>query len=241
MKWTENFRMQFHDTDVNGIVRPSSVLGYMQETAFLQMEALGPSIEDLRQSGKAFVLTRFSMGIYSDLHAFDQVSVQSFATESRGYSFNRCARVYKDEKIVAELTSVWALVDIKTKKLFKTTEQILNFGVDEAISLDTPTRINIPKDLRMSLVGERTIRYSDIDRNGHMNNANYPDMLCDYLPGMENKKLVSMSVAFFKEAPWGETEKIYCGSVGDDEYYFRTVKRNGDTGIEAHLIVEEIV
>ena len=43
MKWTEEYRINVHDTDLNGIVSVSGLLRYMQDTANLQMAGQGPS------------------------------------------------------------------------------------------------------------------------------------------------------------------------------------------------------
>ena len=36
--------------------------------------------------------------------------------------------------------------------------------------------------MNLSLVGEHTVEYSDVDVNRHLNNTKYPDMLCGFLP-----------------------------------------------------------
>ena len=45
MKWTEEYRINVHDTDLNGIVSASGILRYMQDTSNLHMAGEGPSYE----------------------------------------------------------------------------------------------------------------------------------------------------------------------------------------------------
>ena len=57
MKWTEYIKVSPHDTDINTVVSASSLIRYMQDAANSQLHNLGPSNEDLRADGKAFILS----------------------------------------------------------------------------------------------------------------------------------------------------------------------------------------
>lgn len=239
MKQTEHYRVTVHDTDVNRIASASAVLRYMQEAAHLQLEVHHPSIDELRQEGKAFILSKLNMSIYQPIHTYDMITAETWPCESKGVSFNRCSRILRDGNIVAELSSVWALLDINSHKLLRVTDLVWNVEPEPPLELDSPSRIRIPKDLPLSLVGERQIVYSDLDLNEHMNNTNYPNMLCDYLPSMIGKRVVSMSINYISELSNGESVKIYLGE-NDGAYYMRTIKENGNTGAEAEIVLDEI-
>lgn len=213
------------------------MLRYAQETANLQHYKIGPSLAELRADNKAFILSRVSMNLYRPLHEFETIDVSSWLCNAHGYSILRCANILRDGVVIAELSSVWALVAVDSRKLLKIDDTKLNFTVDEPLKLDAPTRIRIPKSVDMILVGERTVGYSDIDYNYHMNNTNYPDMLCNFLPDMIGKRVVSFSISFGNEARLGETFKIYCGE-DDGVYYFRTIKSDGSVGVEAEMTVD---
>ena len=55
MKWTETFRINSHDCDPAGCVRASLILRYMQETANLQLQNLGPTGDELAELASEFV------------------------------------------------------------------------------------------------------------------------------------------------------------------------------------------
>lgn len=239
MKNAENFRVPIHDADLNGIATASSVLRYMQEAAHMQFVKNPPTLEELRNGGKVFLLSKLNMSIYSPITAYDQIVAESWPCESKGVSFNRCGRILRGGVIVAELVSVWAFMDLSERRLLKTSDFSWNVTNEEPLELDFPTRIKIPKDIQLILVGERQIVYSDLDGNGHMNNTKYPDMLCDFLPSMKNKRVAVISLNYTSELPLGENIKIYLGE-NDGTYYFRTVKEDGMTGAEAEMILEDI-
>ncbi len=237
MKWTENYRINTHDCDENGKVRPSLILRYMQETANLQLYNLGPTREQLVSEDRAFILSRISISIYGELHAYENITVRSWAAESHGVTFNRYYDIRRGDELIAEAASVWGLIGISDRKIYKVDDITLGFETDEPLELDSPKRVRIPKDLALSLVGERTVFYGDIDANRHMNNTNYPDMLCGFIPDVQNKRILSVSISFASDAKQGETLKVYTAET-DGTYYFRTVKNDGSTNVEAAIMVD---
>lgn len=238
MKWTENYRINSHDCDASGKVRASLILRYMQETANLQLRALGPTSEQLISEDRAFILSRINMSIYGTLHAYEDITVSSWACESHGVSFNRCYRMHRGDELIAEAASVWGLIGISDRKIYRVEDIMLGFEVDEPLELDAPKRVHIPRELSLSLVGERTVVYSDLDINQHMNNTNYPDMLCDFIPNMASKRILNVCISFANEARLGETLKVYMRYI-DGTYYLRTVRSDGATNVEAMIMVED--
>ncbi|MBR4205014.1 MAG: hypothetical protein IKQ92_06020 [Clostridia bacterium] len=240
MKWTGEYRVNANDVDVNNIVSASSLLRYMQDAANSQMEQDGPSYMELMNAGFSFVLSRIRMSVYAPLYSHEKIVVQSWATESRGVQFGRCYRAVRDGVIVAEAVSVWALCSIADRKLHRVAEFDLHYGQDEMLELDLPARFRIPEDVGLALVGERTVEYADIDLNGHMNNTRYPDILCGCLgTDMKGQRVISLGISFLSEAPLGETLKFYVGQ-SDGVYYVRTIRENGQTNVEAEIILEAI-
>ena len=238
MKWIENYRVNSHDCDENGKVRPSLILRYMQETANLQLRALGPSSEQLISEDRAFILSRINMSIYGELHSYENITVSSWACESRGVSFNRCYQIRRGDDLIAEAASVWGLIGISERRIYRVDDIALGFDTDEPLELDSPRRVHIPRDMMLSLVGERTVVYSDIDANRHMNNTNYPDMLCGFIPDVAKRQILSIGITFAAEAKQGETLKVYMAE-SDGTYYFRTIRTDGTVNVEAIIMTDE--
>ena len=240
MKYTTKFIVEGNDTDVNGIAGASRVLRYMQEAANRQMKQYGPSNEELWDRGLAFILSRFSMCVYRPLYPYDEITVETWACESRGVSFERNGRILRGDEVIAELYTVWALIRAEDRTLLKVSDIEFGFRTDEPLIFDAPQRLRLPRGWEMPLIGERSVVYSDLDRNRHMNNTNYLDMLCDFLPGgMEGRRAARIVMHFLGEAPLGTTFRVYGGEY-DSSHYFRTVLPGDKTGIEAEIVFEEI-
>lgn len=237
MKWIENYRVNSHDCNERGSVRPSLMLRYMQETANLQLYNLGPTAEELVREDRAFILSRLNMSIYGELHAYENITVSTWACESRGVSFNRCYQIRRGDELIAEAVSVWGLIGISDRRIYRVEDVTLGFDVDEPLELDAPKRVHIPRDMKLALVGERAVVYGDIDSNRHMNNTNYPDMLCDFIPDIERKRVLNVGITFAGEAKRGEVLKIYMAE-NDGQYYFRTIRTDGAVNVDATVMAE---
>ncbi len=240
MKWSGDYTVNANDVDFNNIVSVSNMLRYMQDAANYEMEDDGLSYNELFDRKLSFVLSRIRMSFYSPIHSHEKIEVQSWACESKGVQFNRCYRIMRGGVIVAEAVSVWALVGVEDRHLHRVNEFDLPYRKDEMLELDMPARFKIPDDVAMRLVSERLVEYADVDMNGHMNNTHYPDILCSHLSeNMRGQRVISMGISFLSEAPLGESIKIYSG-MSDGTHYVRTIKENGQTNVEAEIILEPI-
>lgn len=234
MKYTDKHKIISQYTDVDGVLKPAALLRYMQEAAANAMIADGPSYDELADRGLVFVISKITLSIYTDIHANDEIEVETWATESVRASFNRAYRVLRDGIVVAEAASVWALLDTNRRRLVRVGDIDLGYREDEPLDLDIPAKLRLPED--MKLMGERRVSYSDIDRNRHMNNTSYADMICDYVFRSEIGRVSRMTISYQNEAPFGEELKVYAAS-DDDVHYIRTVREDGKVNIEAEVIV----
>ena len=223
-----------HDTDANGIVKPSAVLKYMQEAANLQLSVSKPSSDDLRADNRYFVASKISFTIYQTLYSWDEVDVSTWGCESKGAIFNRCSKIERNGELCAALSSSWALLDAENGAILRVSDVSFDFGTEPALQPELPLKVRIPKELPLHLVGERTVMYTDVDLNRHMNNTVYPDMLFGFVGDHADKQVRSVSINYLHEAPDGVTFKVYENSFADLSY-FRTVLPDGSIGVEAEF------
>lgn len=240
MKWEEKFKVKFHETDANEVAGVSQIFKYIQEAAMCQLENQHPTYKELFEQKKAFILSSIRLEMHAPIFAYDEIIARSWACPSRGVNFVRCYEIERDGEILCEAASSWALVSTDEKRLLPVEDiDSSNYYMDEPIQTERPVRVRIPSALPTSLVGEYTVQLSDIDLNGHMNNTNYSRIICNCLPNARKLRVRSIGIYFPNEAALGENLKIYM-SRADNRYYFRTVRQDGKTNVEAELIVEEI-
>ena len=244
MYYSTHYKTKWHDTDGDGVIRPSALLVYMQETANIQCREYGMDLTDLHHiHGKGFLLSRMMVRVFAPIRAYEDIEVRTWCIDNRGFNFIRCFAVYRGEEQMALAVSHWALIDIKEKKMLRTTDFRRDFPYGE-LPDDTqlPGRVRIPNSLELEAVGSRTIVYSDLDFNRHMNNTRYPDMICDFLPSMDGKWVTSLSLSYLREAAFGDTLTVHRASVeGDGErYLMRTTRPDGTVCLEAEIGLAEI-
>lgn len=208
MIYEERFITRWHDTGLDRCVRPGAILTYFQETANLQLERHGLSLDRLRdERGLAFILSRITIRFYRTLAAYRPVIAQTWICPAHGVTFPRCYRLLtSDKETVAEAGSVWALVRLADRSFVKGDEFSYPVESDEPLAELIDHRIKIPKEA-YEPVGQRQIYRSECDYNMHMNNTRYPDMLTDFLPDTE-RQISRMTISFRNESAIGHTITI---------------------------------
>ncbi len=225
--YTQRYNTLNHDTDINGILRPTAIQRYMQETANRQLRDCGPSYEDLWKSGKAFILSRMAVNIYRPIKQYEDIEVMTWPSDSdRGAAFNRCYAIYAEGEEIARGIGVWALVDIPTKKLLRVDDVDLSSCEAGPVFTVDGLRFRIPKE-GMTEVGKYQVTYNLVDCNMHMNNTNYPDMFYSFIPEVEKCYVKDMSITYKAEAPLGAELTIHRSEPAVNEdgsitYYFRS-------------------
>ena len=240
MKFSFKARVTPHDLDINNIASASAVLRYMQEAAYRHLTVCPPTLDELHAQNKVFVLSRLSYSIYDTIKFDDELEISTWPSESKGVSFPRSARIMRNGMIVAELASVWALIDPVNKTFWRSNAYNPDFEYEEQLELDLPARFRIPSEIEMKLVGEHTVAYQDCDLNHHVNNTHYPDILCGFLPNMLGRRVVKMAISYLHEAPLGQTLKVYASKEDDGVFYVRTLLADGSVNVEAQIVMEEI-
>ena len=122
MIFKETAKIYNYDVDMHGILRPTALLAKLEEAGSHQMLVCPPSNDDLRAKGMGFILSRVVMRIYTAPRDGDAVEVQTFATDSRGLSFNRCYRMLRQGEVLADVYTVWALLNFKEHRLVRVKE-----------------------------------------------------------------------------------------------------------------------
>lgn len=234
-----------HDIDANSLATPTSVVKYMMEAVDRNMLTCGPTYQQLMEKGLSFVVSRSAIEVLRPIKEYEELTVSTWATDSKNYSFPRSYMIKSGDEIVAKALSVWALLDTSNSKLVRGSEfSVENYGTGEEIKLSIPNRFKLPPELPLTLCGEKIIRYSDVDRNFHMNNTKYFDMLFDFIPNREKIYMSSCLINYLGEAPLGSTLKIYISEAevskdAETFYYFKT-QIDGKTNIQAKIGVRYI-
>lgn len=236
MKMHATFRVDSHHTDMNGIATATAIMQYIQETANLQHVHYGPTMEELRAGGKAFILSRVAFDVMAPLYAQDQIEAISWLCEAKGFGYFRNTVLERNGETVAAMNAFWGVINIETRRPLRVEEVTLGFTTEnEPLPIQAPTRFRLPKE--MPTLGSRTVTYSDCDENGHVNNTRYPGILCDFLPTMWGKRVTACSLNYMNEAVLGSSFTVTGETAEDGAHLFRTLLEDGRVGCEARILL----
>lgn len=240
MKEEFSLVVDLHDTDFQGLMRPSALLRSMQNATNAQMRRfdIDPS-QLLAKTGRAFLLSSLALRVYAPIYAYDRLCAQAWPTESRGFRFLRNGQVTRDGTVVAEMTTVWAFVHAQSRTLLRVSDFDAPFDTSPALELPAASRVAFPRDAEFVLSGSYPVLYRDVDLHRHMNNTVYPDLLCSALPLQEGKRLSELDLLYQKEAPLGDClQTFYTAAEGD--YFLKTVRSDGEENVRARIRLTDV-
>lgn len=245
MPFSMEMEVMAHDIDINCNATPSNIVKYLQEAVDHNMKNSPVTYQDLLKQNLSFLVSKTALRVYKPLKEYSKLNVETWATEGKTAAFMRNYRILQDGAVVAECLMTWALLNTETHKLLRGSDfDVSCYGTGELLTLDMPSRFRISKDAVLTKCGEKEVRYYDIDRNLHMNNVKYYDILFDRIPNCEKLYTTSVMMNYVKEAPYGKTIEIFMtepekSDDGDMIYCFVT-KIDGETNVEARFTVRPV-
>ena len=183
------------------------------------------------------MLSRIDMKIYEPAYTGEKVEVTSWPCESSRATFLRMYQMKKNERVVAEISSQWVLVESATRRILKVEDvDFSNYYMGPYSELISE-KFKISRDTEFEEQGKFHVLYSHLDSNGHMNNTYYADMLCNCIPELleGTHRVDSVRIHYSKEAPRGEILTVMRAGHGEGKYLFKTLKNSGELNIEAEI------
>ena len=221
------------DCDMGGLWRPSAILTAMQETAGMHSHRLGCGRETLVQKGIVWVLTRCEVRMDGEARLGSRLSIETFPMPLRRWFFPRYF-VFRDESgaQLGAAGTLWVLFDLEKRCMVAPGE--VAGAIPDNSDLTPP--IGVPGPVARLAGAEtesaRTPVYSELDVNGHVNNARYADWLCDAL-GMETMReyrVKTMRLSYAAEIRPGQAMELRL--TRDGLAYHLTGSHEGKTHFE---------
>ncbi len=209
-----------YDGDLNRRIKPSSILKYQQEIGELQLDSVGLKYSYLYDKGMVFLLTR-AMGVIYNAPCFeDKVTLSTYSCGPKGANFIRGYEfIGGDGSVLIHSVSLFVLTDPLAHNILRPSAADI-FDIKhngEIKEKELPQRIVLPDGMKKE--SERVIRFTDIDYNGHLNNAVYADIAMDYAPlRLSSSPLRRYDINFLGEARLGDSLDISTHTDGGTFY-----------------------
>ncbi len=202
---------------------PRALLRRVQEISTAHCEAIGLTDEVYRQTHTVFLLSKISLEVAKAPAPGQRVRIHTHGYGMKRAVYTRVTALYdaaSGEKL-AETDSRWVLVDTDANRILRAEPP----AVEGLFTEQPPAQgqdMQFPKTEEPPLVDTLTANYSLCDRNGHVNNTSYADIVCDHLPieRLAKAPLRKMLLHYHAEIPMGQAFSLAGIPVGADGYYF---------------------
>ena len=181
MKYSQTFTLTDLDVDCFCKLKLSSLLFYAQEVAGKHSALLGADYDTLAQKKLFWAVTRHKVQITRLPSLGETITVETWPMPTTRVAFPRAMAAYDSQgNELFRSISIWVLMDLENRSMVLPG----NSGVDVR-GLLTGNELSVPHSILPKALcnsTQRTVTYSCLDRNGHMNNTRYLDWVADLLP-----------------------------------------------------------
>ena len=201
------YQLSFEVSDLHadcfGRLKSASILYFVQEAAGRHWQYIEGQTG--QKCGLYWVIIRHRVQVTRLPRKGETVRLETWPMPTTRVAYPRSVVAY-DEK-GSELfrsISLWVLMDPQTRAMVLPGKSgVLVNGILRGNELPSPTSLT---PAALSAQVDRPVRYTDLDVNGHMNNARYLDWLSDLLPSSFHKDHVirDMTLGYVAEALEGD-------------------------------------
>ncbi len=169
------------DVDRYGRLKASRILALIQDVSGDHSDLLGTNREALMERGLFWAIIRHRVQITRLPGAGETLRLETWPMPTTRTAFPRSTIAYDaDGHECFRSISLWILMDANTRAMVLPGKSGVEVtGLLRGCELAAPGSI-IPRDMGEETL--RTVRYTDLDVNGHMNNCRYLDWVEDLLP-----------------------------------------------------------
>jgi medium-chain acyl-[acyl-carrier-protein] hydrolase len=167
--------------DCFGNLKPSAILFLAQEIAGQHCVELGLDWDTLARRNLFWAVVRHKAQIIRLPRRGETVTVRTWPMPTSRTAYPRAMEVLDESgSVLLKTISLWVLMDLETRAMILPGKSGITVeGIELGTELSAPRNI-VPKELTQQT--SRTVVFSDLDRNGHMNNTRYLDWVSDLLP-----------------------------------------------------------
>ena len=202
-----NTIVSYGDVDRDEVLLLPGVFKFLQEAAIKHADQFDAGTHAMVSRGESWVLNRMAAAIHRYPRYEEPVRVVTWSSGIRAFKGYRDFRVFCGEELVVSASSLWLYVNLRTKSLVRVPEEIAGAfpsGPGTVFRPDLDKLKLVPPDAGSAQAHPVSVRYSDVDGNGHVNNTAYFDYLQTALiKGGFPPRPQNVEIQFLKEIPPG--------------------------------------
>jgi len=209
---TYRFGIDAYTTDFRGKATLPLMSSFILQVATKHAEERGFGYSEMTARNKAWVLSRLIIEMFEYPEKDNELNAVTWVADANRLFTERCISFEKlDGKQIGFARTIWAAIDIETRRPTNVLELegLLDYKVEQKIPVEGAKKIPPIKD--MEPAGKFTIRYSDIDINGHLNSMKYIEHFIDMfdMEMFKAKDIYRFELNYTHEAHFGSRLHLY--------------------------------
>lgn len=240
-RYIQEYTIPCYDTDASGRLKPASFMNLAQEAAGQHAVYLGFGYDDLIATNTAWILSRVHIRFVDTPMWKDDVVLTTWHKGANRLFFVRDFRLTdKEGRTRVEATTSWLVMNLETRRLVRDPQLREGSECLEDVIATPAGKVQMPKDVEPQLMFEHLVAYSDIDVNGHANNAMYMQWAMDAVDYdiASTRPVKEVTINFNHETKAGDVVALYKSIIKTEDG--RRVYVEGKVGDTSAFCVEII-
>ncbi len=214
--FTQNYEIKDNMVDCQGYLKPSQILFIAQDMGGRHCRELALSYDEMAAKGLFWAVSRHRVQITRLPKSGELLRVETWAMPTTAAAYPRSVVAYDEGgKECFRAISLWVIMTLDTRKMISPSKSGIQLaGVVRGLELASPKGL-VPRD--MGSFSSRKVCYTDIDRNGHMNNTRYMEWMDDLFPSDFHRThhLKELLMCYLAESREGQTLDMHYGTEED--------------------------
>ena len=175
MKYIVKHRLTCYETDAAWRLKPASFMNMAQEAAGCHAVELGFGYDDLIAKNTAWILSRVRVDFLDTPLWRENMTLTTWHKGLNRLFFLRDFIMTDSEgRERVKATTSWLVMNLETRRLVRDPNLMEDGTICTENAIETPAdKVQMPKDKEPVFVMNHLVSYSDVDTNGHTNNAMY--------------------------------------------------------------------
>lgn len=233
---SKTYEIRYTDVDFQDVIKMSSLLSMMEESACLSADELGFGYADLQPKNYGFVITNWYVKLDRPIKLGDKLTICTWPVEPKRIIVLRDFEFFVGGQKIGGATSRWCLVNLNDFSILPCS-LVFNDGIEynKFRSVDE-VNFKIPHAENGTVSYEKIASYSDCDHYMHVNNTKYADFMSDVfsLDEMKDKRFKEVNINYIKQCKCGE-KLIFSKSRQEDGSFIVQCSVDGELRTQARL------
>lgn len=215
-----SFDIRHHELTTRGLLRPVTLLSYLQVVASEHALILGLSVRDLHKLGLTWVVSRLHLAVQSYPRGGELLTIRTWPVSRAGLFAVRDFELLDSAGVrIGAASTSWAVLDLKSRRPVRISDRLPDYPLCPARALDDPFA-SLPSLETPETSFSMPVLRDDLDANKHVNNTVYATWGLEAAPGelVEGCLPVEIEIGFRTEVFYGDSIVSLCGVDPNDPH-----------------------